>query len=221
MVIRRGVRVTGAEQRAVGDPRRSACRRGAHVGGRGAARRPGGRRDGQAVPRRCGLLTALGAREPHSEAEDRGFVYYTRYFTGRACQRGPALVPLGTISLVTISATMAPGRSRSSGHQDAPPRRCATPRSLPGWSGRARCRPTGWMASRSRRAADGRLMDRYCRFVVDGARSRPDSPRSGTHGPAPTPRPAVGSASGSCTPSCSGGSPETIWRPGKLCAGLG
>lgn len=50
------------------------------------------------------LLTALGAREPHSEAEDSGFVYYTRYFTGpsRPVQRGPLLVPLGTISLLTL-----------------------------------------------------------------------------------------------------------------------
>jgi flavin-dependent dehydrogenase len=50
------------------------------------------------------LLTAVGAREPHSEAEDSGFVYYTRCFTGpsRPVQLGPPLVPLGTISLLTL-----------------------------------------------------------------------------------------------------------------------
>jgi 2-polyprenyl-6-methoxyphenol hydroxylase-like FAD-dependent oxidoreductase len=50
------------------------------------------------------LLTTLGAREPHVEAEDSGFVYYTRYFTGpsRPALLGPPLVPIGTISLLTI-----------------------------------------------------------------------------------------------------------------------
>jgi 2-polyprenyl-6-methoxyphenol hydroxylase-like FAD-dependent oxidoreductase len=37
------------------------------------------------------LLAALGAREPHVEAEDCGFVYYTRYFTSPS--RPPCSAP--------------------------------------------------------------------------------------------------------------------------------
>src|SRR5215469_1761168 len=50
------------------------------------------------------LLTALGARKPHVEAEDSGFAYYTRYFTGpsRPAYVGPALAPIGTMSLLTF-----------------------------------------------------------------------------------------------------------------------
>jgi 2-polyprenyl-6-methoxyphenol hydroxylase-like FAD-dependent oxidoreductase len=50
------------------------------------------------------LLIALGAREPQVEAEDSGFVYYTRYFTGpsRPALLAFPLVPIGTISLLTI-----------------------------------------------------------------------------------------------------------------------
>ncbi|PVZ11154.1 FAD-dependent oxidoreductase [Actinomycetospora cinnamomea] len=49
-------------------------------------------------------LAALGARPVGQEAEDRGFVYYTRYFTGpeRPVRRGPALFPLGSVSLLTL-----------------------------------------------------------------------------------------------------------------------
>jgi 2-polyprenyl-6-methoxyphenol hydroxylase-like FAD-dependent oxidoreductase len=50
------------------------------------------------------LLTKLGARPPHTEAETSGFAYYTRYFTGpsQPPMRGPVLMPLGTISLLTL-----------------------------------------------------------------------------------------------------------------------
>ncbi len=49
-------------------------------------------------------LVALGGRPPLVESQDRGFVYYTRYFTGPAvpAQRGPLLFPLGTISMLTL-----------------------------------------------------------------------------------------------------------------------
>jgi 2-polyprenyl-6-methoxyphenol hydroxylase-like FAD-dependent oxidoreductase len=49
-------------------------------------------------------LAELGARPPYVESEDRGFVYYTRYFTGaaRPQRRGPALDPIGSISLLTL-----------------------------------------------------------------------------------------------------------------------
>src|SRR5271166_4873461 len=50
------------------------------------------------------LLTALGARPPHTQAETSGFAYYTQYFTGpsQPLQRGPVLMPLGTISVLTL-----------------------------------------------------------------------------------------------------------------------
>jgi 2-polyprenyl-6-methoxyphenol hydroxylase-like FAD-dependent oxidoreductase len=49
-------------------------------------------------------LLELGAREPHEEAEDCGFAYYTRYFRGpeRPERVGPALMPLGSITLLTL-----------------------------------------------------------------------------------------------------------------------
>jgi 2-polyprenyl-6-methoxyphenol hydroxylase-like FAD-dependent oxidoreductase len=51
------------------------------------------------------MLAAIGAREPYEHAEDSGFIYYTRYFTGpsRPAIRGPWLMPIGTISLLTLS----------------------------------------------------------------------------------------------------------------------
>jgi flavin-dependent dehydrogenase len=52
----------------------------------------------------AGLLTALGARPPHTESETSGFAYYTQYFTGpsQPLMRGPVLMPLGTISVLTL-----------------------------------------------------------------------------------------------------------------------
>lgn len=49
-------------------------------------------------------LALLGARPPHVESEDSGFVYYTRYFTGaeRPKRRGPGLMPIGSLSLLTL-----------------------------------------------------------------------------------------------------------------------
>jgi 2-polyprenyl-6-methoxyphenol hydroxylase-like FAD-dependent oxidoreductase len=50
-------------------------------------------------------LTDLGARPPHVEAEDSGFVYYTMYFRGRERPdyRGPGLTPMGSVSVLTLS----------------------------------------------------------------------------------------------------------------------
>jgi 2-polyprenyl-6-methoxyphenol hydroxylase-like FAD-dependent oxidoreductase len=49
-------------------------------------------------------VVALGARPPRAETEDKGFVYYTRYFAGSARpeRRGPALCPLGGLSVLTL-----------------------------------------------------------------------------------------------------------------------
>lgn len=52
----------------------------------------------------AGWLTAAGGTAPHEEAEDCGFVYHSRYFRGPDLPdfKGPPVVDLGTISLLTI-----------------------------------------------------------------------------------------------------------------------
>jgi 2-polyprenyl-6-methoxyphenol hydroxylase-like FAD-dependent oxidoreductase len=51
----------------------------------------------------CDWLSMIGARAPHEEAADCGFIYYTRYFRGTQPQRqGPSLMPLGSISILTL-----------------------------------------------------------------------------------------------------------------------
>jgi 2-polyprenyl-6-methoxyphenol hydroxylase-like FAD-dependent oxidoreductase len=51
-----------------------------------------------------GWLAGLGARPPATRAQDSGFVYYTRWFTGpqRPAVVGPPVCPLGSISLLTL-----------------------------------------------------------------------------------------------------------------------
>ncbi|TFV72246.1 FAD-dependent oxidoreductase [Blastococcus sp. CT_GayMR19] len=49
-------------------------------------------------------LAGLGARPPVQESEDRGFAYYSRYFTGPVPPRllGPAISPMGSFSLLAL-----------------------------------------------------------------------------------------------------------------------
>jgi len=103
VVVRRGVRVAGL----VGGP--SVIPGVPHVTGVRTA-------DGEQFPAdlvvdamgrrsRAGeLLRALGAREPHTEAEDCGFAYYSRYFSGpsRPALLAPPLASVGSVSLLTI-----------------------------------------------------------------------------------------------------------------------
>lgn len=51
-----------------------------------------------------GLLDAIGGRRPEADAEDCGFVYHTRFFTGPnpPPMVGPPVADLGTFSLLTI-----------------------------------------------------------------------------------------------------------------------
>jgi 2-polyprenyl-6-methoxyphenol hydroxylase-like FAD-dependent oxidoreductase len=50
-------------------------------------------------------LAAIGSRPPYEEQEDCGFTYYTRYFSGTVPQRrAGALMPIGSISLLTLPA---------------------------------------------------------------------------------------------------------------------
>jgi 2-polyprenyl-6-methoxyphenol hydroxylase-like FAD-dependent oxidoreductase len=49
-------------------------------------------------------LAPLGARPPEAEAEDQGFVYYTRFFTGPGLpqRKGRDLTPMGSFSALTL-----------------------------------------------------------------------------------------------------------------------
>ncbi|HKS53302.1 MAG TPA: hypothetical protein VJS67_15660 [Pseudonocardiaceae bacterium] len=120
---------------AAGDTPGIALRRGVRVMGllAGASAIPG-------TPHACGVVTAageqlradlvvdamgrrtpttdwmaqLGARKPHVEAEDWGFVYYSRYFTGtsRPRRRGPSLCAIGSFSILILdsSVTVVPAK---------------------------------------------------------------------------------------------------------------
>ena len=55
---------------------------------------------GSSLPR---LLAAAGGDPVHEEAEDTGFLYYTRYFRGEVPKpRGPINTPVGTFSILTL-----------------------------------------------------------------------------------------------------------------------
>jgi 2-polyprenyl-6-methoxyphenol hydroxylase-like FAD-dependent oxidoreductase len=49
-------------------------------------------------------LVEAGGRPPHTESQDCGFAYYTRYFTGAEApqKRGPVLTQLGSFTLLTL-----------------------------------------------------------------------------------------------------------------------
>ncbi|MGQ0481500.1 MAG: NAD(P)/FAD-dependent oxidoreductase [Pseudonocardia sp.] len=51
-------------------------------------------------------LRQLGAHPPHTQSQDCGFSYYSRYFTGanRPEQVAPPLTPMGSFSLLTLPA---------------------------------------------------------------------------------------------------------------------
>jgi 2-polyprenyl-6-methoxyphenol hydroxylase-like FAD-dependent oxidoreductase len=54
--------------------------------------------------RAASWLTAAGARAPQEMSEDRGYVYYTRFYRGPEPPRlrGRAIMPIGSISLLTL-----------------------------------------------------------------------------------------------------------------------
>ena len=118
-------------------------------------------------------LVELGARPPHTESEDHGFAYYTRYFTGpdRPPMQGRSLTPLGTVSVLTLysdndtwSVTLF-GQSgdtplKEVRHADAFTRVVGgCPRQAHWLDGT----PLGGVV------AMAGILDRYRRFVVDGA----------------------------------------------------
>jgi 2-polyprenyl-6-methoxyphenol hydroxylase-like FAD-dependent oxidoreductase len=117
-------------------------------------------------------LVASGGRPPHVESEDCGFVYYSRYFRGRALPRlvAPPMSPIGTISLLTIpgdngtwsvtvwaaSADTALRRLRE------PDRFTAVVRACPLHAHWVRAEPISDVL------VTAGLLDRYRRFVVGG-----------------------------------------------------
>jgi 2-polyprenyl-6-methoxyphenol hydroxylase-like FAD-dependent oxidoreductase len=119
------------------------------------------------------MLVALGARAPYEQAEDSGFTYYTRYFTGpsRPAARGPWLMPLGTISLLTIGGdndTWSVTVFTSS--QDAPVKAL---RDSDCFTRVVRACPlqADWLDGRPITAVMpmAGVLDRYRRFAMDGA----------------------------------------------------
>ncbi|MCE0766119.1 hypothetical protein LWC35_24915 [Pseudonocardia kujensis] len=85
--------------------------------------------------RAASWLAAVGARPPREESEDRGFVYYTRFFRGDSPPRlrGRAITPMGSISLPssgtpTTSCRRRPGRTGpGSWSCSRPEAECAVP----------------------------------------------------------------------------------------------
>lgn len=116
-------------------------------------------------------LAAIGARRPYEEEEDCGFTYYTRYFRGDEPQRaGPVLMPMGTISLLTIpgdNGTWSVTIFTATG--DAPLKEL---RHTDKWSTVVRACPmqAHWLDGEpiTDVLAMSGMVDRYRRFVVDG-----------------------------------------------------
>ena len=160
------------------------------------------------------LLAALGARPPHTQAETSGFAYYTRYFTGPSQPplRGPVLMPLGTISVLTLygdNGTWSVTIYASS--KDAPLKALR--------DGDCFARVIGACPLQAH-WLDGQpvtgvlpmagITDRYHRFVVDGAPVATGFAAVGDAWACTNHRAGAGSASGSSTRSCSGGPSEAI-----------
>jgi 2-polyprenyl-6-methoxyphenol hydroxylase-like FAD-dependent oxidoreductase len=118
-------------------------------------------------------LVAVGARPPHVESEDSGFVYHTRYFTGLRLPRtlSSPVSEIGTISLLTIpgdngtwSVTVwaASADTALRGLRDAD-RFTAVVKACPLQRGWVRGEPITDVLTMAG------VLDRYRRFVVDGA----------------------------------------------------
>jgi 2-polyprenyl-6-methoxyphenol hydroxylase-like FAD-dependent oxidoreductase len=117
-------------------------------------------------------LAAIGARRPYEESEDCGFTYYTRYFEGDEPQRrGPSLTPIGTISILTLpgdNGTWSVTIFCASG--DVPLKRLRHPDT---WMNVVGACPmhAHWLEGEpiTDVLAMSGMVDRYRRFVVDGA----------------------------------------------------
>jgi 2-polyprenyl-6-methoxyphenol hydroxylase-like FAD-dependent oxidoreductase len=120
----------------------------------------------------AGWLDAVGARAPYVESEDRGFVYYTRYFTGpdRPQRRGRALDPMGSVSVLTLDGDNDTWSVTLFGPtRDAPLKALREPEVFDRVI-RACPRQAHWLDGRPLTGvlAMAGIVDRYRRFVVDG-----------------------------------------------------
>lgn len=117
-------------------------------------------------------LEAIGARPPYEEQSDSGFTYYTRYLSGRQPQRmGPTLAALGTISVLTLPGdndTWSVTIFTAAGDQPL-----KTLRHEQQWANVVRACPlhAHWLNGEpiTPVLAMSGVVDRYRRFVVDGA----------------------------------------------------
>jgi 2-polyprenyl-6-methoxyphenol hydroxylase-like FAD-dependent oxidoreductase len=119
-------------------------------------------------------LEDAGARAMHEEAEDSGFIYYTRFFRARGGAtpdfRAPLNTPIGTFSLLTLpsdNGTWSITLYTSAG--DRPLKRLRDPAS---WSALVGACPfhAQWLEGEPLTGilAMGGVLDRYRRMVVDG-----------------------------------------------------
>jgi 2-polyprenyl-6-methoxyphenol hydroxylase-like FAD-dependent oxidoreductase len=119
-------------------------------------------------------LEAVGAGRVHEDAEDSGFIYYSRFFRARDGQmpqfRAGVLTPIGTFSLLTIPSdndTWSVTVYTASGDQPLKRLRYPGP-----WTAVVRACPAHaqWLEGDpiSDLIAMGGIVDRYRRLVVDG-----------------------------------------------------
>ncbi len=119
-------------------------------------------------------LSAAGCRAPHEEAEDGGFIYYTRYFRSAdgavPVPRAPLMTPLGSFSVVTLPAdngTWSVTVQISTG--DRPLKRLRDPGA---WTAVVAACPlhAHWLDGEpiTGVAPMSGLVDRYRRLIVDG-----------------------------------------------------
>jgi hypothetical protein len=120
----------------------------------------------------CGTwLAELGARPPHLESEDSGFVYYTRYYTGaeQPRRRAPANSPVGSISLITVPSDNDTWSVTVFGASGDPPLKALRNPEVFDRVVRACPAQAHWLDGRpiTSVVAMAGILDRYRRFVID------------------------------------------------------
>jgi 2-polyprenyl-6-methoxyphenol hydroxylase-like FAD-dependent oxidoreductase len=118
------------------------------------------------------LLTGLGAAVPHEQAEVSGFAYYTRYFTGPALPAliGPPLMPIGTISVLTLPGDNGTWSVTVFGASGDPPLKQLRDADCFARVVRACPLQAHWLEGQPITSvlAMAGIMDRYRRFAADG-----------------------------------------------------
>ena len=201
--VRRGVRVAGLLRRSVRVPGVPHVDGRPHRRRRGAARRSRRRRDGPRTPSADWLADARRRARRTVEAADRRLRLLHAFLHRRRSRpgRGPALAPLGSISLLTLFGD----NDTWSRHGLHPHRRPAAQGPAP----QRRVRRVVRACPLQAHWLDGTpltgvlpmagVLDRTAASSSTGGRSPPASPPSATPGPARTRRQAAASASACCT----------------------